>query len=155
MRFQVPQFVMIEDKIFGPLTLRQFLIFIAVAILLVPVYLLSDLSLFLTIAVPVIGVGALFAFFRLHGKSLFALIVAALGFVSRGQVFLWQRGAGARGLPVKGPEYSEEMEGVGSGEAVPSLQQRQRQLDTEGKIIADDLADPFGGEEVSRLTPAR
>ena len=140
MRYQVPQFTDIEDKVIGPLTLKQFLISLGTVLALVPVYLITDLPLFVTLAVPVGGIAALFAHFKLHGKSLFVIAGQALLFMSKGQQHIWKRVAGAPLLEVKGEEYTDVDETTVSA---PSLAERARELATKGRVVSDDVADPF------------
>lgn len=85
MRFEVPQFIDIEDKIFGPLTFKQFIYVaggagLAFAIYkLLPIY--FAIPLMLTVAVlawalafyklnnqPFINIGQAFIIYLLHGK---------------------------------------------------------------------------------------
>lgn len=142
MRFQVPQFVDIEDRIIGPFTLKQFLMYVAAVLLLVPVYLVSDLSLFFTIAIPVLGVAALFAHFRLHGKSLFTVLYNAARFLTHSQMYLWRRGS---------PFSTIRLEGVGgmgdeeAAESTSPLRNQARQLETQGTIVKEDAEDPIAG----------
>lgn len=137
MRYQVPQFVDIEDKIIGPLTLRQFLIYMVTVMLLVPVYLASDISLFITAAIPILGIAALFAHFKLHGRSLITIIGHAAAFITRGQLFLWRRLGTDKVLPVRGADIEEEIL------AVTSLSDRARALETIGNIVNEDVDDPL------------
>lgn len=146
MRFQVPQFVDIEDKIVGPFTLKQFLIYLGGVFVLIPAFLSFDLALFITVALPVAGITVLFAHFRFHGKSLFALITSSLQFASRGQLFTWQRTSTPKFLTVAGPEYadfSSPLEATG----VPSLQTRAQALETAGNISQEDAEDPLEDKE--------
>jgi hypothetical protein len=141
MRYQVPQFVDIEDRIIGPLTLKQFLMYVAAVMLLVPIYLVSDMSLFITIAIPVLGVAALFAHFKLHGRSLFAILSHASIFMVRGQVFMWRRESTDALLPIHGDELekyteTETLEGV-------TLRDRARALETVGNVVNEDVEDPM------------
>lgn len=134
MRYQVPQFVDIEDKIIGPLTLKQFIVYMVTIMLLVPVYLATDMSLFITLAIPVLGLAALFAHFKLHGRSLFTIIGHAATFVRRGQLFVWRRVGGEKGLAVRGMDI-EEYEAT--------LSDRARALETVGNIVNEDVEDPL------------
>lgn len=135
LRYQVPQFIDIEDKIVGPLTLKQFLIYFAAVMLLIPVYLFSDLSLFLTLALPVLGIAAAFAHFKPGGKSLARFLAAAAAFASRSRLWVWRRTAQAKPLLVQGIELREE--GV-------NLQQKAQQIETGGNVQAQaDVEDPL------------
>lgn len=148
MRYQVPQFVDIEDKIIGPLTLKQFLIYVVTVMLLVPVYLASDMSLFITVAIPIVGIGALFAHFKLHGRSLFAIISHAAAFMLRGQLFLWRRNGSEQSLVVKGADV-ETAADLG-GLSMASLSDRARALETVGNIVNEDVEDPIAEIEKSK-----
>src|SRR5690349_14717186 len=100
MRYQVPQFVDIEDKIIGPFTLKQFLMYVVAVMLLIPIYLASDLSLFITIALPVLGIAAAFAHVRIGSKSLFETIVNFTNHTLNGQFYIWRRTPHAKQLSI-------------------------------------------------------
>ena len=144
MRYQVPQFVDIEDKIIGPFTLKQFITYVVAVMLLVPVYLASDLSLFITVALPTLGLAALFAHFKLHGKSLFTVISQAITFFTRGQLFIWRRTSTLKPLKITGEEYDEFPAEL--SEAMSSLTQQAQSLATDGHITSEDLEDVFMAE---------
>lgn len=142
MRYQVPQFVDIEDKIIGPLTLKQFLIYFCTVLLLIPVYLFTDLSLFITLALPCLGAAAGFAHLKPGGKSLFTFLANAAGFASKGKVWLWRRDSRLKLLPVRGMEL--ETAAVALEElAGPSLQEKARAMETAGNVSVEDLPDPL------------
>lgn len=132
LRYQVPQFIDLEDKIVGPLTLKQFLLYFSTVLLLIPVYLYSDLSLFITIALPVLGVAAAFAHFKPGGKSLFSVVMNFFGFVTGGQIWTWRRTAHPKPLLVRGIELE-----------APGLQHKVQTIETAGNISQTDLEDPL------------
>lgn len=138
MRFQVPQFVDIVDKIIGPLTLKQFLIYLFTVLALVPIYLTVSLSAFVVIAMPVMGLAAMFAHFRLHSKSLFQVVMNAVNYLIRGQLFVWRRTGNEMALPVALREMAMLEEGEES-----RLGALARALATEGKVVKEDLEDPL------------
>ena len=131
MRFQVPQFTDIEDKLVGPLTLKQFLIYLGTVMALVPIYLVTDLSLFLIIAIPVLGMAALFAHFRLNGKSLFSVATNAISFFLKGQLFIWRRTEQSQLIKLSMAEFESSIaQNRGSG-----LAAKARALETAGNIV--------------------
>lgn len=91
MRFEVPQFVDIEDKIFGPLTFKQF-IYIAggVGVSVVAWVLLPKL-----IAIPIIAVamaaGLALAFYKFNGKPFVFVIEAALRYITGAKLYIWKK----------------------------------------------------------------
>jgi hypothetical protein len=147
MRFQVPQFVDVEDKIIGPLTLRQFIIYLVGSLLLIPVFLRSDLSLFLTIAIPVMGVAALFAHFRLHGKSLLVVLTHFLSFYFTGTRYVWRR-TSARNFIKLDRELTTREEPEEERRELSPLRAKAKQIETEGNIVGKDEADPLEDDTI-------
>lgn len=68
-QFVVPQFIDVEDKIFGPVTVRQFLILIGAAGLLFIAYRLLDLVTFAFTVALVGGFALVLAFVKINGQS--------------------------------------------------------------------------------------
>lgn len=91
MRYQVPQFIDIEDKIFGPLTLKQFIYVLGGAGLSVIAY----LSLPFFFAAPIIGVAMAFsgslAFYKVNNKPFVEILQAAFKYFITGRLYLWKR----------------------------------------------------------------
>ena len=145
MRFQVPQFTDIEDKIVGPFTLKQFLIYVVACMLLVPVYIYTDLSLFITIALPVLGVAAAFAHVKIYGKSLSQVLFAGIFYISKGQLYIWRR---QKNQPFKiiDPEWNANLsERVNTSLTRPasSLNKIAQELETTGNVSKEDITAPL------------
>jgi hypothetical protein len=99
MQFQVPQFIETEDKIIGPLTLKQFL-YLAVAggICFVLFFFLTTL-LWIFVSALLFGIAAAFAFISVNGRPLSVAALSALGFYWKPRMYLWQRTAETPKLP--------------------------------------------------------
>lgn len=67
-RFTVPQFIDVEDKIIGPITTRQFLIFLTGAILVAILYRFFDFTAFLFLAVLISLFTIVLAFVKINGR---------------------------------------------------------------------------------------
>lgn len=148
MRYQVPQFVDIEDKIVGPLTLKQFLIYFCTVLALIPVYLFSDLSLFITLALPVMGAAAAFAHFKPGGKSLFVFVMNAAQFTLAPKLWKWRRSEKLKLLPVRGMELDVPAPETIPG--LPSLQQKAQAIETQGNVSQTDEEDPLAENTLSK-----
>ncbi|MEX0649557.1 MAG: PrgI family protein [Candidatus Andersenbacteria bacterium] len=147
MRFQVPQFVYVEDKVIGPFTLKQFFMYIGAAMVLVPVYIFSDLSLFITVAIPVAGTAAAFAHFKINNKSLFTVITNALGYYTSSPVYVWQRTNKLQPLKITDPAWDEIATASQLGEKASPLAAQLRALETSGNVVnSDDVADALDPE---------
>src|SRR3989344_1212082 len=91
MEYHVPQFIEVEDKIIGPLTLRQF-IYIAGGGGLCIVFFayLPTLFAFLFSA-PVVALAATLAFYKVNGKSFIEMLEAGFNYYTGAKLFLWKR----------------------------------------------------------------
>lgn len=145
MRFQVPQFIDIEDKIVGPFTLKQFLMYVVACMVLVPIYIYTDLSLFITIALPVLGIAAAFAHIRIYGKSLSQVMFAGILYLSKGQLYIWRR---QKNQPFKivDPEWNAGLsDNINPALIRPasSLNVIAQSLETTGNVSKEDIEDPL------------
>lgn len=70
MQFQVPQFIETEDKIVGPLSLRQFTylgISLGISALLLFV---SELWFWMLLSIPIVAMGGILAFAKVNGRPI-------------------------------------------------------------------------------------
>lgn len=91
MNFQVPQFIETEDKIVGPLTLKQFLYFAVGGGLGFILFFFLNFALWIIFAAIIITVSASFAFIKVNGRPVSVALLAALKFYWRPRFYLWQR----------------------------------------------------------------
>lgn len=91
MRFQVPQFIEVEDKIFGPFTLKQF-VYLAGAVGII-IILVKFLPTFLAImvAVPVIGVALGLAFFKVNSRPFIITLESMFKFLVGQKLYIWKK----------------------------------------------------------------
>lgn len=89
MRYQVPQFIEVEDKIFGPLTARQF-IYLAggagvslAAVSILPVWLAIIISL------PVAAFAVALAFYSVNGRPFLTILENSLSYFLGNKLYLW------------------------------------------------------------------
>lgn len=92
MRFQVPQFIEVEDKIFGPLTLKQFIYLAGGAGLSFVIYLLLGNILFASIPIIIVlGMSAALAFFKVNSKPLINVVEAAFKYWFGSRLYIWKK----------------------------------------------------------------
>ncbi len=92
MKFQVPQFIEMEDKIFGPLSFKEFtyvaggcgLSFILYR------YIPSFLIAVIVIA-PVLSFAGLLAFYRPNNKPFIEIVQSALTFAIGSKLYIWKK----------------------------------------------------------------
>jgi hypothetical protein len=92
MRFQVPQFIEVEDKIFGPLTLKQFIYIAGGAGLSAVIYFTLDSLIFslLPMVIVMACAGAL-AFYKVNSKPLINVIEAAIRYWMGAKLYIWKK----------------------------------------------------------------
>ncbi|MEJ0021912.1 MAG: PrgI family protein [Candidatus Doudnabacteria bacterium] len=92
MQFAVPQFTDVEDKLIGPLTLKQFLFLMATGGIVLFFYSLLKLSIFFFLfAVPTALLGIGLTFGKFNGRPLFGYLGVFFSFVSRPQTRIFKR----------------------------------------------------------------
>lgn len=92
MNFQVPQFIEIENKIFGPLTFSQF-IYIAggVAIAFLLYIILPNLYIAILPMILIISFGVLLAFYKINNRSFISILQAMIKYQLSSKLYLWQK----------------------------------------------------------------
>lgn len=91
MQFVVPQFIDIESKIIGPITPKQFVIFLLVAGILFISYKLADFTLFIIEAVITILIGGSFAFLKVNGQSFDFFLLNIVGNFKNPGLRIWRK----------------------------------------------------------------
>ena len=91
MQFEVPQFIEIGDKIFGPLTWRQFLYVGGGGLMAVVLFLTTPIIVFLIIGLPIGIVAFLLAFYPVNNRPFSHLLEAMWTLLTRSRVYHWQR----------------------------------------------------------------
>lgn len=91
MKFEVPQFVDVEDKIFGPLTWKQFVYLAGGGGAGFILFLMLPLVLFLLVGGPVIAFAVGLAFYRVNNRPLSLMIESIFLYFTRGRLYLWKK----------------------------------------------------------------
>lgn len=91
MQFQVPQFIETEDKIVGPLTLKQFLYVAAAAVVAFLLFFILELWLWIIFAAIFGLIASLFAFVKINGRPLEKIFFNAFEYYWKPRLYLWRR----------------------------------------------------------------
>lgn len=92
-QFVVPQFIDVEDKIFGPLAVRQFAILMAGGLTVFLEYKLADFTLFVFEAVFTLGFALIFAFAKVNGAPFHYFLLNLVLTIKRPRIRVWQKTA--------------------------------------------------------------
>jgi hypothetical protein len=91
MQFQVPQFIEVEDKLFGSLTLKQFIYLTGAAGASVVLWIVLPDFLAFICAIPVIGFAAALAFYKVDDRPFISVLEAAFNFFLRSRLYIWKK----------------------------------------------------------------
>ncbi|MEI7620532.1 MAG: PrgI family protein [Candidatus Falkowbacteria bacterium] len=88
-QYTVPQFIDVEAKIIGPITTRQFLIFLAAALIIFISFKVFDFGLFLTVAIVVFLVAGTFAFLKVNGRPFHYFVLNLVQTLKKPSTRVW------------------------------------------------------------------
>ena len=141
-QFQVPQFIETEDKIVGPLSLRQFL-YVGVGVgLSGMLYFVLQTWLWIFIAFILVGASVAISFVKIEGRPLAKVILSAFNFYWRPQTYVWQpehpspqKGKTPKEAPAAPPPAREKFA------AATALHKHWENLQTGEKMSAKQFAE--------------
>lgn len=91
MRFQVPQFIGVEDKIFGPLTIKQFIYLAGGAGMCFFLIKLLPNFLALIFCIPVAGLAIALAFYKINNKPFIFVLESAFKYALHEKLYIWKK----------------------------------------------------------------
>jgi hypothetical protein len=116
MQYDVPQFIDVEDKIFGPFTFKQFVYLAGGAGACVVAFLYLPLIFAIIVSIPVAGFAGALAFYKVNGKPFIDIVEAGFDYLLGGKLYLWKReeksvAAAAVKTAARGPITAPETRG--------------------------------------------
>ncbi|MBP9711272.1 MAG: PrgI family protein [Candidatus Pacebacteria bacterium] len=117
-QYQVPQFIEIEDKIFGPLTLKQFLYLAGGGGLCLMLFTLLPIWLAIPLMIPVLVLAAALAFYQVNGRPFINSMEHAFGYYFGNKLYLWKQRE-----QKNSPAAPEVTKPLASGLVAPTLSQ--------------------------------
>lgn len=91
MQYSIPQFIETEDRVLGPLTVKQFLYLLAGGIAEIIFWSLADLSLFIFLTLINLAVVIPIAFIKVGGRPFIKHISAMIQFFTKPRLRLWSK----------------------------------------------------------------
>jgi hypothetical protein len=90
-QFTVPQFIDSEDKIFGPLTARQFIILMVTFLTMFGLFKLASFLTFLLTGVPLFVIAIIFAFARVNGVAFHYFVLDLVITFKKPRLRIWNK----------------------------------------------------------------
>jgi PrgI family protein len=91
MQYQVPQFIEIEDKIFGPLTFKQFVYVVGGTALCYFAYRFLPIYIAIFFIIPVGGISLALAFYKVNRRPFVFALESAVRFLMGKKLYIWQK----------------------------------------------------------------
>lgn len=91
MQYQVPQFIDVEDKVVGPLTLRQFIYLAGSGGLAALFFTTLPLIFAVLLTIPFAGLGVALAFYKINNKPFAEILEAGFTYLTGKKFFLWKK----------------------------------------------------------------
>lgn len=91
MKYQVPQFIEVEDKIFGPFTFKQFIYLIGGAGVCFMAYKLLPMFWAVLVMAPAVAVSCSLAFYRPNNRPFIDTVEAAFNFFMTTKLYIWHK----------------------------------------------------------------
>lgn len=90
MEYQVPQFIEVEDKIVGPLTLKQFIYIAGAGGLCIVFFVYLQIMIAFVFSALVVALAVALAFYKVNGKPFIEILEAGFNYYTGAKLFLWK-----------------------------------------------------------------
>jgi hypothetical protein len=91
MQYQVPQFIEIEDKIFGPLTFKQFLYVGGGAAVGFIFWMMTPKIIAIIVGGPFVAFFMAAAFYKVNGRPFLMFIEGAIKYTLSAKLYIWKK----------------------------------------------------------------
>jgi len=91
MQFKVPQFIDVEDKLFGPFTFHQFAYLVGGAGIIFILYKLLPIWISIFLILPVAGLSLLLVFYKINEKPFIFYLQAGLVYLVSSKLYIWKQ----------------------------------------------------------------
>ena len=92
-KFVVPQFINVENKVIGPITVRQFLIFVGAAVIMGILYAILLFTYFIIFGAIVLAIAAVFAFAKVNGAQFHFFFLSIIQTIKKPKTRVWNNRA--------------------------------------------------------------
>lgn len=91
MRFEIPQFIDVEDKLFGPFSFKQFLYLAGGAGMIYTLIRILPLVIAIPISIPIGGFALALVFYRPNDRPFMKMVESAINYFVKARFYLWQQ----------------------------------------------------------------
>ena len=91
MQFKVPQFIDVEDKLFGPFTFKQFAYLAGGAGIVFVLYKLLPIWISIFLIIPVAALSLALVFYKINEKPFIFYLQAAISYFTSSKLYVWKQ----------------------------------------------------------------
>lgn len=91
MQYQVPQFIEVEDKIFGPFTFKQFAYIAGGAGMCFLIYRSLPFIIAIPLIIPLGGFSAALAFYKVNNRPFIDMVESAVKYFLGSKLYIWKK----------------------------------------------------------------
>jgi len=91
MQFRVPQFIDIEDKIFGPFTFKQFVYLLGGVGISYILYRLLPFFVAILFIAPIIALSLALTFYKINDRPFINILQSGINFLFKSKLYLWKK----------------------------------------------------------------
>ena len=91
MKYQVPQFIEVEDKIIGPLTIKQFVYLVGGAGMSFIIYTFITFYIAIILIAIVVPLSIALAFYKINNKPFIDFLESAFIFYTKKNLYIWKK----------------------------------------------------------------
>lgn len=101
MRFQVPQFIEVEDKIFGPFTFKQFLYLAGGAGMIAIFFSVLPKILAFFVSIPIVALSLALTFYKINNRPFIFVLESFFRYLITRKLFIWKMSARGNKVPAE------------------------------------------------------
>lgn len=91
MQYQIPQFIEIEDQIFGPFTFRQFIYILGGAGISYVIYRVLPIYISIFLIIPTVVFAGALAFYKVNNRPFINIVESAINYFVNSKLYLWKK----------------------------------------------------------------
>ncbi len=143
-QFVVPQFIEVESKVIGPISVRQFIILLVTAGIIYIWFELFSLVVFAILGVVTLAIGGVFAFAKVNSQSFHVFLLSFIQTMKRPKLSVWRREHPIKAIEKKGRKDKKDKKDDTEFTPKPDVSQSHLAelaliMDTEGQYSPQDI----------------
>ncbi|MFA5995137.1 MAG: PrgI family protein [Patescibacteria group bacterium] len=146
MQFAVPQFIEVESKVIGPISVRQFIILLVSAGLAFLLYEILSLALFIVPGIIVVGFGIVLAFVKINSQPFHVFLLSIVQTLKQPRLSVWQHVTMKYTQKTGRQKKGDNTDTTAKPELTSSrLAELSLMVDSEGKYASNDINHVYHG----------